>query len=257
MNFLNIFLIFVVVAQSNAMTIQCEYSVYEQDYWPSLGGGFQCRAAIDYLRGYDSSSPIEAVTQNNWNGRINGDVDAFWMDEQNLESFPKGLEKFFPKLKAISLSGNKITSTSKDDLKVFSQLHYISYWDNKLTTLDDGLFSLSPTIQYVELGKNQIKHIGLNTFKPLKNLQVLDFAVGNNCIDENAGKRDEVKYLTAKLYAFCPPINKETFSLEDREQIENRFKSIEDNIKGVENKIDSLKLKIDYLVKKIENNEIF
>lgn len=185
---------------------------------------------------------------------------------QNLQTFPKGIEKFFPNLIAISVDDNKIKTISKDDLN-FPRLEALNFNRNYLTILDDDLFSATLNLRAVSFGKKKIKNIGINTFKSLHNLNKLDFMGKANCVDVEAGTRNEVKSLISEMAAACAPNNemlmKEIRSLHDQSDkkletlkthVETQLKEMENNIRiAFDGKLDSLKRQIDYLVKKIED----
>lgn len=248
MNLLKIFLIFIVVTQSESMILDCTYSDYKEGEWLTRGPGYQCVSTVNLL---DDSDPsvVSNVTGNHAEGKTNNDVDAFWIYGQGIKSVPKGIEAFFPNLKAITFGNNKITAVTRDDIRVFTTLEYLSFYDNELTMLDDDLFTSSPTLLYVELGTNQIRNIEKNTFKPLKSLTTLRMDK-NSCIDKNAFTREEVQSLTSSLPESCPPrscemVIKDFCSLKD--------KKMDSKIENIETKLDALKVQIENLAEKMKN----
>lgn len=202
MNFLKTLLILFVFTQTNAKGIDC---FYYETWWTTLSSVYQCNAKINFIVDSDQNK-VTNVTLNHKEGKTNNDVDFLYLGEQNLTTLPKGIEKFFPNLKGINLTKNKVKVITKNDLKVFPSLQWFCA-SNDITTLDDDLFSASPNLKYVSFRDNKIKHIGLNTFKPLTNLQYLSFSGGDNCVNDDTWETDKTESLISKLHEFCPPEN--------------------------------------------------
>lgn len=122
----------------------------------------------------------------------------------------------------------------------------MNFYDNELTMLDDDLFSANPNMQVVGFQNNKIKNIGLNTFKPLKNLKHLWLSGSYNCVNEEAYTRGQVETLISKLVVSCPSTNEMLFKENPNSQqsMEKIFESMEKKFEGFDNKLDSYKSQI-------------
>lgn len=245
MNFLKNILILIIFTQSKSMVLDCKYS---NGLWVTLGLVYQCEASVSLIVNSDKIKVIN-VSGNHEQGKTNPDVELLHIRFQNLQSFPKEIDKFFMNLKGIYALDNRIETITKNDLKVFPNLEYFDFHGNDITVIDDDLFEFTPNLKFVSFSANKVKHIGLNTFKALSNLKILYLYGENNCLNNGkAETHDEVESLISKLPNFCPPNNemiiKEIWKLQGKN--EARFESLE-------TKFDSLKRQIEYLVTKIEN----
>lgn len=259
------------------MTLTCFYG---QGSYTSLSSVYECDAKVIF--NYEQSK-VTGVTGNHKQNRTNNDVNFLHIREQNLQSLPKEIEKFFPNLKGIYASNNKIKFIAKDDLKVFPNLQYVNLYANDITSLDDDLFSASSNLQVISFELNKIKQIGINTFKHLTNLQHLWLDGARNCISDNANTRDEVESLISRLSSSCPSPSKiteknsnmqeesetgnESFetnvviqlgSLKNQIEalekgFETRFDTMETNFKEFDTKLNLLQSQIEYIVNKIKS----
>jgi hypothetical protein len=57
-------------------------------------------------------------------------------------------------------------------------------YNNDLFALDGDLFKNTPFLEYINLSRNQIRHLGPNIFNPVPMLENLNLS-DNLCIDEN------------------------------------------------------------------------
>lgn len=257
MRILSLFCISIVFAQSESMILDCNYTVSSQDRFNALGSVYQCKVTMKSTVDKDQSN-ITNVTQNHLPEKTNKDVTFLAIRYRNLQMIPKGIESYFPNLKGIDVSVNKIKAICKDDLKAFPSLYYIDLYNNELTTLEGDLFVSTPNLQFINFGDNQIKIIGKNTFKPLKNLKELYFHDGSNCISDWATWRIEVETLISKLTDRCSPrtemVQKVSDSQED-EMVQNddTCNSMEENIEDLKNLIESLGKKTDSLMNALKN----
>lgn len=200
MKLLKIFLIAVAFVQIESITLDCEYNQF--DGWNSLGPTYECKATVNLLVDNSDQSKVASISQNHLDGKTNSDVEAFSIMDQNLQTFPKEIENFFPNLKGIFAYDCKIKVITKDSLQ-FPNLQWIRIASNELMSLDDDLFNSTPNLQLVSFMNNKIKHVGRNTFQPLENLEFLQFYGESNCINETAQTRDEVVNLISKLPVVC------------------------------------------------------
>ncbi|KAG4071478.1 hypothetical protein HA402_011632 [Bradysia odoriphaga] len=123
---------------------------------------------------------------------INGEEASFYSDKsitvleifsRDFHYLPKGLEKFFPNIKLLSIINTELESVKSDDLKPFVHLTMVNLNGNKITTLDSNVFEFNPEITILKIVFNdKLKHIGADILTPLKKLQDADFS-RNGCVD--------------------------------------------------------------------------
>lgn len=190
------------------MTLDCEYLTNNEIQYFTLGPDYQCKATVNFNVDSDKTK-VTNVSQNHLQGKTNNDVTFLGIRRQDLEFFPKDIEKFFPNLKAIDVGFSEIKKITKDDLGKFPNLRYIDFYKNELTELDDDLFDATPNLQLINFGNNKIQKVGQNTFKPLETLQKLFFHSGSSCVREYAEFRERVIKLIAKISVSCPPTSNE------------------------------------------------
>lgn len=213
--------------------------------WDFIGSVYQCNArALSTMQ--VNKNLVTDVSQNHLTGKANSDVNFLDLSEQNFQSLPKGIEKFFTKLEGIRAYRNNLRVISKEDLKPFASLKYINFYNNELTTLDSDLFSLSPKLEYLNFGFNKLRNVGRNTFLPLKQLKQLYVHDGKMCINQHATTPEEVASLIFDLTVYCPPTY-EMF-MADIWKDENFVAKIEEL---VANKVASLAIKVELLAEKL------
>jgi hypothetical protein len=69
-------------------------------------------------------------------------------------------------------------------LEPFTALRALVLYNNELFALDGDLFTNTPFLEYINLGRNQIRHLGPNIFNPVPMLESINLS-DNLCFDEN------------------------------------------------------------------------
>ncbi|XP_043483057.1 relaxin receptor 1 isoform X2 [Leptopilina heterotoma] len=87
-------------------------------------------------------------------------LDQLYLDENNLEEITETLFAGLPKLKTLSLEGNRIKSIHKNAFQHFENLTELNLSYNKITKIESTLFQ--PLISIKKLG---IEDIDLNSFE--------------------------------------------------------------------------------------------
>lgn len=81
-------------------------------------------------------------------------ITKFVVDKQEVLSFPKGLELFFPHLREITISSSKLESIRRSDLKPFPELEVIDLQRNEIEFLPDDLFEFNNKLKTVRISHN-------------------------------------------------------------------------------------------------------
>lgn len=241
MKFLKLFLAFTLIAQSRALILNCEYSV---TVWDFIGSVYQCKAKI--LSTLQGQSHITDATDAHLAAKNFSDVNFLYLNEQNIQTFPKGFDKFFPRLEGIYVFRTNLNVISKTDLEPFKSLKYLNLYNNQLTTLESDLFSLTRGLRYVNFGNNKIRNIGTNIVEPLKQLEQLYFHDGKMCINQYAITSEDITTLKNALTIYCPPTyemfkvdvwNDQEFLSQIDEMTKSKLVSLTKKISQLEEKI--------------------
>ncbi|KAG5669993.1 hypothetical protein PVAND_000281 [Polypedilum vanderplanki] len=104
-------------------------------------------------------------------------------ERQKTEYLPQGLNKFFPNVNNLVVMESELKHLTKHDLKNFPKLKNIFIARNNIESKD-----------------NNIKHIGRDIFKPLKQLESVNLE-GNICINENASGHNGIETMMEKATA--------------------------------------------------------
>lgn len=123
------------------------------------------------------------------------------MHQPTLAIIPTGIEKFFPNLKGLSFLNCNVRSITKDHLVAFPEMLQVSYNLNQIEVIPGDLFIYTPKLKLVNFAGNNIKHIGVGLFKPLKQLDYI-WLEKNVCIDMNSRKK-ELKKLNKEIRKSC------------------------------------------------------
>lgn len=148
-----------------------------------------------------SEGPLQIIGTHK-QGKIDKNVEGFWLESQELHQIPHGIESFFPNLKAFYLYDAKLKTVSKDVLQ-YPSLRYLSLRNNELVTLDVDLFEYTPELEVIRFKLNLIQHVGLHLLSRLDNLTIALFNT-NACINRDAYDRAQVIELNTQLALSCP-----------------------------------------------------
>lgn len=181
------------IFETHAISINCEF---ENEYY-----GYECECSVirnkhddnvselfgKHIKGYDESSVI-----------------GLRLQKQNLQFFPRNIEKKLPKLAWINLSENVITSVTNVHLRPHQMLIRLDLNGNQITVLESNLFDGLPNLRSVHLKNNDIKHVNDNVRLPP---EFYIYVQGNPCIDEDYYS-NEIIDLSSILQDKCPPLTK-------------------------------------------------
>lgn len=140
---------------------------------------------------------------------VNGKLDAhdnifgFKVENQQVNFFPRGIEKLLPNLKAISVSNSKMYSIRQSDLKPFKNFTVLSLYQNEIEILVDGLLAFNPELRIFYLYDNlKLKAVGENVIPIDKQLMEV-YLFRCSCIDGHASKPEDLPNLLLKVQQNC------------------------------------------------------
>lgn len=185
-----------------AFDITCDYKT-DTDWW-AINDVYYCDVKFD-VEITKSNAVVTSIDGSHSNYNSNADVVGFRAQNVKLHYFPQGLSKFFDaeKIKFIAVWSTGLKEIHQGDLYPFTKLRVLSLWNNDFEVLERDLFKFNPEINYLGLGKNKIKFVDGNVFRPLKNLHSL-YIDGNRCISKEAvGDKNQVSVLIDEIREKC------------------------------------------------------
>ena len=166
-------------------------------------------------------------------GKTNVDVEAFYVNDTNVEHFPRGLATIFPRLKYVEVDKCRIKVMSRNDLEGLGNLEVLDLSKNKLKSLRNDLFVETPKLKWIYLDDNKIERLSSKIMDPLDKKNLNDFWLhGNPSISMNFkyGGELTLEAFMNEIDANClPPIEKPL--IEPRQpptKPENRFNKYEE-----------------------------
>ena len=148
------------------------------------------------------TTPGQEITSLNGNDAVS-DCEGLNIFLQTVHYLPKGLGRFFPKLKTLVVEASNLKSLEKDDLKNIPSLIALYLNKNDLESLDGDLFKFNPTLHYISFQNNKLENVGEKLLQGLTNLSTAHFG-NNSCINEIANSDEEIPELVKKLQTQCP-----------------------------------------------------
>lgn len=197
------------MAAAPAIELPCRYAIYAG--WESIKGLYFCELS----RSLDIPTPITeitSVTGTHNDQKSNMNVAGFYADNKTMQFLPQGLEKYFvaEKIEFIEIRMTRLMQIRQSDLKPFIKMKIFSAWNNNLRVIERDLFKFNPEIEFVGLGRNQIKFIDGKVFQNLNKLGTV-YLDGNVCTGEfvNSEEMDDYKErllnLTMLIKRKCSP----------------------------------------------------
>ncbi|CRK93893.1 CLUMA_CG007420, isoform A [Clunio marinus] len=185
---------------SNALVLECEYTVKSVEWFEEL---YRCNNGRIIFVG--DRNNVTEVSSNHVGGRRNEDVEGLTMEQyQNLTFLPRNINHFFPNLKSIAIHHNLIENIQQSDISAFPKLIQLDLWSNRISSLDFDLFQKNPKLQYISFPDNPVQHIGYGIFDQLTELDTIGFT--NTCHDVQI-LRNRIRVLSElpKFARKCPP----------------------------------------------------
>lgn len=173
---LKILLFYFAVSSASSLIFDCEF--VQMEFGPNKS--YDC--VIHNLNVSESDLQITNVKQNHLAGFSNRDVKGVHINQQNCRQLPRGINKTFPSLRKILITGSSLEKITSEDLEPFPHLGQLNLSHNKLELLDGDLFKHSLNLRVIDFSHNKIKYLGLGILNPLKTVKILRFA-SNICTD--------------------------------------------------------------------------
>lgn len=188
-----------IVLSVNSLNITCRFG--EIRFWL-----FELRYTCEVVE--VQNLEIVEVTQiigDHLSDRSHDDVEGLdWDRKIAFSAFPRGLDQFFPNLKAIDLRNNKLTSISYDDLASLYNLGYFAA-HGRIESLDGDLFNNSLKLERIYFNNNLIQSVGVNLLSNLNELAEVGFE-NNPCINIIARSPNQIELLKEQLITQCPEL---------------------------------------------------
>lgn len=198
-------LLLIAVASSGfAVELECTFSDVT---WVDVGSRYTCTVLVTKTSPANKIfAEVTQVSGTHKAGYDNEAVEAFKSTGEVTSSgkFLRNLERFFPNLIVINLSGSTVSSISAINLIGLPNLTVLSLEENGIITIDADLFQYSPKLTRINFSENPIEFVGANLLSNLNQLTYADFRE-NDCIDMLATTPQKIESLKAKLLKECLP----------------------------------------------------
>jgi hypothetical protein len=180
-----------------AVNIECKYFMF------SFGSNvvvYQCETQNLYVT---ESTVVSRVFGNHANDKNNLDVEHLHIKDQTCYYMPRGFETFFPNLRGIRIASTQLKTIASIDLKPFPRLIALDVPFNDITTIESGIFEFNTKLNYVYLGRNKITTVGRNVLAPLKASDLRVWFDLNICTGASGENPTAIKVLQGILNSNC------------------------------------------------------
>lgn len=204
-------LLLVLAAQTQSWILNCNFGDVT---WTYVGTTYTCTGVL--LATDDQN--VTSVNGTHTEGRIDSDVQAIALSNQDVRELPANFEFFFPNLTVLSGSNLNLTQLSNATLAPHQNLRLLVLPNNHLETLEGNTFSSNPALEYINFSNNQLRNFGPNIFNSLpelKTLRLLNNICFNQYIDNNATELSDFLW---RATFNCPP----TFEQLEREILQGQ-----------------------------------
>jgi hypothetical protein len=169
------------------MDLELKFSYSNQTY----------RAFVGKVQKHSSTSnEVLAVSGNHLYNFSSEHLTEIYFLAFRFDNFPRNLMKFFPNLKAITMTFCGLRQISKHDFEGCDKLELLNLDNNYVQTLSADLFTNTPNIQMISLQSNCISFVHEWTFQYTKNLVYcnLKFNTKINVLMKRLPSYDSVTY---------------------------------------------------------------
>lgn len=134
---------------------------------------------------WKAGDEVFRITGDHIEENINENVESLTVSFLMMSRFPRGIGRFFPNLRNLSIEGCGLKSINKNDLIGLENLQQLALDGNEITTLPEDLFQETPLLEKISLSDNKIKFelIDACVLDSLKYLKLVNF-IGNVNIDK-------------------------------------------------------------------------
>lgn len=166
--FVAVFLLFGAGQIADALDIECVFKINPETQT------YECEAKVIITGDIRN---IDRIVGWHLPGYLNQLVGGFNLRKQKgFKKFPRGLAKFFKKLKKVVVEETEIDEITPDDLEGLDEVEDIDLSDNAITKLPDDLFRFVPWLKFFRIAGNPIEEFGDSFFDLLGNLESFDIS---------------------------------------------------------------------------------
>lgn len=153
------------------------------------------------------SNGINILTPNQRLTSVNQEInptefEGLTISSETMHYIPRGLEKFFPKLKQLTVYNSGLKIAAAEDLEHFTGLVYLNFNQNALEVLQSNLFKFSPKLKYINFNYNKLKFIGADILESLEILEAGYFQQ-NQCVSDYESGKSYIYRLKDTLRRQC------------------------------------------------------
>ena len=130
-------------------------------------------------------------------------MKGFRVEKKDCKYFPGKLSNFFPNLEFLAIWEAGLSEVHQRNLAPFTELRILSFFGNDLQVLERNLLKFNTKLEYIGLGRNQIKFIEGRIFNHLKNLHSLHFDLNVCASRQVGGNRHDVWDMVEELEEKC------------------------------------------------------
>lgn len=159
------------LADHASVTINCNFSL--STGWHIFDEIYTCEVDSISSEITEPNTLVSAVNGQHAVGKSNNEVRGFRIKNAVINYFPKGLQKLFPNLVAISIMSSNLKEVRQSDLSPFPQLKYLNFYNNNLKNIREDLFEFNKKLELIGLHYNEIKFVDVRVIQGLKNLRFL------------------------------------------------------------------------------------
>ena len=143
------------------MEIECTY------IFPDWSNGLKYFCQVAEVTIIEPETRIASFNGIHAAGKTNIDVEGLWISDTQVEHFPRGLSKIFPRLANVHIVECGLKRISKKDFEGLDNLVVLDFNDNVLKSLPNDLFVETPKLRWIYLNYNNIERISSKIFDAL------------------------------------------------------------------------------------------
>lgn len=110
---------------------------------------------------------IKCYSKANVKSNSSSTVERVHINEQSLNYFPSGLEKFFPRVRSLSINNCMLQSLSRHQLVGLEELEHLAVNSNLLRSLPSDLFIGMTRLKSISFKDNKLENISSNLLTPI------------------------------------------------------------------------------------------
>lgn len=197
---MKLLILLAIISSTLAITFKCNYFI--RNYW-NLPLLYSCNVTSIF----NTNNSNLTIKGTHLPAKSNADVEGLEinLNRTNLDYFPTGIDKFFPKLRAIYFYYGKISKLSGDELVGLKNLEWFSSSYNSIEILPGNLFRDNKEMRIIFFYANNIYNVSSNLLDGLSKLEYVNMGK-NFCINRYADNAFGIFFLKDELKARCMPM---------------------------------------------------